>query len=116
MKFSVEALGGEIAVATEDNSFFAFDNIDLTDIKSVILGAFTQKENAVGGKIELRVGSPTGILVGEAEVRENNMVPVKIPLNKPPTGAPTKLYFVFKNANTGGKAICGVSTIEFSNK
>jgi cytochrome c len=116
MKFSVEALGGDVAVATEDNAFFAFDNIDLTDIKSVILGAFTQKENAVGGKVELHIGSPTGIIVGEAEIKENNMMPVKIPLSKPPTGSEGKLYFVFRNAATGGKAICAVSTIEFSNK
>jgi cytochrome c len=115
-KFTIEALGGEVAIASEDNSFLAFNDIDLTGITSVSVSAFTSKGQTAGGKVELHVGSPTGILLGEAEIPEGNMLPVKIPLSKPPTSPSAKLYFVFKNPKTEGKPIGAISTIEFLNK
>jgi cytochrome c len=114
-KFNVEQLGGDVAIATEDNSYIVFKDIDLTGIKSLTIGAFGQKGNTAGGKIEIRTGSPTGILLGEGTVAETNMMPLKIPLNKPPT-APTPVFFVFRNPNAEGKALFVVSTVEFVNK
>ena len=51
------------------NSFLAFKEMDLTDIKALELNAAAQKrEGAMGGKIEIRLDSPTGTLVGEQNV------------------------------------------------
>ena len=116
-KFTVEALGGEVVIGTQDNAYFVLDDIDLSDIKTITVGAFSQKANTVGGKLEIRAGSLTGLLVGEAEVPQGNLAPVKVPIKKiPATPLPMKLFFVFKNANNDGKPLFAVSIVEFSNK
>ncbi len=112
-KFNVEALGGEIVIATEDGAYFGFKNIDLTGVKGLTIGAFSQKGQSVGGKVEVRTGSPTGAVLAEAEVSESNMMPLKVSLNA--TGQ-QNLYFVFKNPKAEGKALFGISTIDFLNK
>jgi cytochrome c len=48
-----------------NNTFAAFNNIDLTGIKYITLGAATQGTSAV---IEVRLGSPDGALLGEAAI------------------------------------------------
>ncbi|GGD70788.1 hypothetical protein GCM10011514_38620 [Emticicia aquatilis] len=112
-KFNVEALGGEIVVGTEDGAYVGFKNIDLTGVKGLSIGAFSQKGQSVGGKVEVHAGSPTGALLAEAEVSESNMKPVKVSLN---TTGQQNLYFVFKNPKAEGKALFGISTIDFLNK
>ena len=116
MKYNVEALGGDIVVATEDNGFIAYEDIDLTDITAVLIEAMANNPAVVGGKIEIRKGSPTGILVGEADIPKGNAVPIKVPLSKQPVGMPQKLFFVFKNPKNDGKPLFSVRTIEFLNK
>jgi cytochrome c len=112
-KFNVEALGGEIVIATEDGAYFGFKNIDLTGIKGLTIGAFSQKGQSVGGKFEVRSGSPNGTLLAEAEVSESNMMPLKVSVN---TTGQHNLYFVFKNPKAEGKPLFGVSSIDFLNK
>ena len=115
MKFNVEQLGGDVAIAETDNAYLAFKDIDLTGITALKIGVFSSKGNNVGGKIEIHAGSPTGILLGEKEVPEGNLAPVKIDLAKPPTTA-MPLYFVFKNPKNDGKPLFAVQNIEFLNK
>jgi cytochrome c len=112
-KFNVEALGGEVVIATEDGAYFGFKNIDLTGVKGLSIGAFSQKGQSVGGKVEVRTGSPTGALLAETEVAGENMMPLKVNVNV--TGK-QNLYFVFKNPKAEGKALFGISTIDFLNK
>lgn len=112
-KFNVEALGGEIVIATEDGAYFGFKSIDMTGVKGLTIGAFSQKGQSVGGKVEVRTGSPTGALLAEAEVSESNMMPLKVSVN---ATSQQNLYFVFKNPKAEGKALFGVSTIDFLNK
>jgi cytochrome c len=115
-KFNVEQLGGEVAIASADNSYLAFKELDLTGIKSLTIGAFSQKANTAGGKIEIRAGSPTGELLGEGSVSDSNIMPVKIPLTKPPSAPMPSIYFVFKNPKNEGKPLFALTTIEFLTK
>ncbi len=115
MKFAVEGVG-DVSVGTENNAYLAFNDIDLTDIKSVTVGATGRKGGTSGGKLEIRAGSLTGLLLGEAEVPEDNTVPIKIPLSKPPSATSTKLFFVYKNPKNEGKPLFSIRGIEFSNK
>ena len=116
-KFNVEQLGGEVAIASENDSYIAFKDIDLTGIQSLSISAFSMKGSTAGGKIEVHLGSPTGALLGNVDVPDGNMAPLKIVLNKPPTPPmPTTVYFVFKNPDSGGKPLFAVNTIEFFEK
>lgn len=109
-KFAVEQLGGDVAAATENESYIAFKGIDLTGVKVIIIGAFSQKGMSVGGTVEVRLGSPTGTVVGTAEVPEASMNPLKIKVD---TAGEQNIYFVFKNPKAEGKPLFAVNTIEF---
>lgn len=109
-KFTVEQLGGEVVVASENDSYIAFKNIDLTGIKTIVIGAFSQKGMTVGGGLEVRLGSPTGTVVGTATVPEASMAPLKIKVD---TAGEQNIYFIFKNPKPEGKPLFAVNTIEF---
>ncbi|RYU96532.1 ThuA domain-containing protein [Emticicia agri] len=109
-KFNVEQLGGELAIASENDSYIAFKDIDLTGIKTIIIGAFSQQGTTVGGTMEVRLGSPTGTVIGTADVQEANMNPLKIKVD---VAGVQNIYFVFKNPKAEGKPLFGVNTIEF---
>ncbi len=111
-KFNVEALGGEIVIAMEESNIM-FKDMDLTGIKTLVLSAFSQKGQTVGGKIEVHTGSPTGTLLGEVEVPEGSMAPLKMPVNV--TGI-QNVYLVFKNPKSEGKPLFALNTIDFLNK
>ncbi|MBA4852526.1 ThuA domain-containing protein [Emticicia sp. BO119] len=109
-KFNVEQLGGEVVVASENDSYIAFKNIDLTGIKTIIIGAFSQKGQTVGGSLEVRLGSPTGTVVGTGDIQESSMAPLKIKVD---IAGEQNIYFVFKNPKPEGKPLFAVNTIEF---
>ncbi|WP_353719169.1 PKD domain-containing protein [Dyadobacter sp. 676] len=61
--------GQGFAVVAFGNSYIAFPSIDLTGIDSVELNAAAQqREGSVGGTIEIRLGSPDGILIGQQKL------------------------------------------------
>ena len=112
-KFTVEQLGGEVVIATENDSYIAFKNIDLTGVKSIVVGAFSQQGTTMGGALEVRLGSPTGTVVGNLEVKEASLMPLKMKVN---TAGEQDLYFVFKNPKAEGKPLFAINTIEFLDK
>lgn len=114
-KFKVEQLGGDVAIANGDGSYFAFNDIDITGIKSLSISAFSMSGRTAGGTIELHQGSENGMLLGSAIVENGKMLPVKIALPNTVSGM-QNLYFVFKNKNAEGKPLFAVSTIEFLTK
>jgi cytochrome c len=116
MKYLSDRLG-EVAAIGEDNAFINFKDIDLTGINAINLGVFSIKGSTVGGKIEIRLGSPTGTLLGAVDVPEVNVAPLKVPLNKPPQPPmPQTIYFLFRNPQNQGKPLMVLSTIEFMTK
>ena len=51
-----------------DNAFLGFNQLDLTGINAIEIGAEVDAQvNAAGGIIEIRLGSPEGTLVGKTE-------------------------------------------------
>jgi cytochrome c len=113
-KYNAEQIGGEVMVISEDNAFINFKDIDLTGINAINIGVFSLKGTTVGGKIEIRLGSPTGVLLGTADVPEANVAPLKVPLNKPPQPPmPQTIYFVCTNPKNEGKPLMVLNTLEF---
>ncbi|WP_338877017.1 PQQ-dependent sugar dehydrogenase [Spirosoma sp. SC4-14] len=52
-----------------NNSYIAFQKLDLTGIKQLELNAAAQRrEGSAGGTIEVRIGSPTGPIIGQTTV------------------------------------------------
>ena len=108
-KYKVDGLG-EVLVATGDKGFAKYNGIDLTGIKNISFMGLYMQGQTVGGTLELRTGSPTGNLVGSAEINASNKF--NIPVN---ISGVQDLYFVFVNPKGGDGALFGLKDFLFEN-
>jgi cytochrome c len=115
---------GNIVIASVKESSIGFKNIDLTGIDKIAFTATAPKSqlNAAGGFIEVRLGSPTGKLVGKTEMIEpkdpasQTGMPPAVVANLTKTSGTHDVYFVFKNDKVdGGQALFVVIDLEFQN-
>ena len=105
------ASGADVVISNSTQSYIAFNNIDLNGIRKLELTP-VKDAKAAGGKVEVRLGSPTGALIGEAEIKGDATSPVEVPLRQP-GGAAQTVYFVFVNPSAGTKALLTIDTIQF---
>ena len=75
--------------------------------------AIAADERTAGGKLEARLDSPTGKLIGEADVKQGSMGSVKLPFGQPVTGR-HKLYLVFVNPTAGEKPLFALDKVQFT--
>jgi cytochrome c len=139
--------GQGFAVVAFENSYIAFPGIDLTGIDSLELNAAAQqREGSVGGTIEIRLGSPTGTLIGQHKLSVAKPVDMTKmmaelengakkegaaakPAPRPrftqplvrigiqPTTGKQDVYFVFRNAEAKPiEPLMSFSRIKFKNK
>jgi cytochrome c len=114
MKYKLPT-GNEVVVATADGGYVVYENLDLTGISKLKVGAYTAKGMTVGGTLEVHVDSPTGPKIGSVQISEDTMGEVEIPLQVPADRRQRNLYLVFKNANANNKPLYSISTLEFIN-
>ena len=95
-----------------DNAYLRFNGIDLQGVAQLTI--FT-KGFGVGGKIELRVGSPEGTLLGETRFPGKDDKEKNVPLKLTATAPPGKqdIYLVFRNPDAKGNFLGGVEKLEF---
>ena len=103
---------GPAAIGTKSGSYIAFNDIDLTGIESLSPTVFASTTQTAGGKLEARINSPTGPLLGEAEVKPGTAGPVNLPIRQPVQGM-HKLYLVFVNPEAGQKALFALDKVQF---
>lgn len=82
-----------------DGSYIAFSALDLTDIDSVRYGLVTSPLHSSGGRIDLRLDGPDGVLVSSTEVRPDSsrFGPMEISASVEATEGEHDVYFVFRN-------------------
>ncbi|HEY0669955.1 MAG TPA: carbohydrate-binding protein, partial [Sphingobacteriaceae bacterium] len=105
----INGMDGTVNAIPNANGHLGFKNIDLSGIKQLEFDITTSpRENNQGGKIEIRIDSPSGELIGQIDVpsvddepRDAKAAPLKTDI-KTTTGFHT-VYLVFKNA--GAKPI-----------
>ncbi|GAB3931708.1 PQQ-dependent sugar dehydrogenase [Mucilaginibacter myungsuensis] len=97
----VNGVDGSTNVVGKQNGYIAFKKLDLTGVQQLRFFAFaTVLENNPGGKIEVRIDSPTGPLVGEVEIEQVDVKPktvVYANTDVKDTAGQHDVYFVFKN-------------------
>ncbi|GAB3948965.1 hypothetical protein GCM10028805_24530 [Spirosoma harenae] len=103
---------GPAAIGTKSGSYIAFNDIDLTAIESISPTVFASTTQTVGGKLEARINSPTGPLLGDVEVKPGTAGPVNLPFRQPVQGI-HKLYLVFVNPEAGQKALFALDKVQF---
>jgi cytochrome c len=114
---------GDTVVLNEikPNSFFMFKHVDLTGIHSIAagIGMGDNRYQYGGGRIEARLGSAKGKLLGQVVLPVPEQAPrmkfteVNIPLEAVTDGAFHDLYFVLKNENTPSKPVIAVDWVRF---
>jgi cytochrome c len=107
-KQGVEGIPVEITVVSRAGSSVALKQIDLTGIGAVTLAAVAPAQyQAKGGKIEVRLDSPTGALIGESAsitpTAAANAPPSQLRVVLQPTSGLHDVYLVFTNPDAKGE-------------
>ncbi len=101
--------GNNLAIPVKSGAYMVLNQTDLSGVANLVVRATAPKPqlNASGGKVELRLDSPTGTLVGESAFLEATdkldftpsslTVPVKLPI--PFDNKLHDVYMVFVNPN-----------------
>jgi cytochrome c len=108
MNYKVDGIG-EVVIMLNDKSYVTYNDIDFSGIGSFKVMAIASDERTVGGKVEIRLDSPTGQLLGTGDVEKGMPKPTKVTIS--PTAGFHNLYVVFTNPSNGGKPICALMDI-----
>jgi cytochrome c len=100
-----------VAIVMASGTYVQFNKLDLTGIKAMLFAVAIPKQQlqAVGGRIEVRLDSPTGQLLGQTDdllpAESKNAADVFKPSTTKITLTPATgihdLYFVFRNEKAG---------------
>ena len=116
-KMTVPEVPIEITLANRAGAAVTFKRIDLSGVSAVVFVAAAPTQNqAIGGKVEVRLDSATGPLVGETGMilpsPESTPAPYRATLR--PTAGVHDVYFVFQNdAAKIGQLLFAVMTATF---
>ena len=120
---SYRPFNGDTVVLNElkSNSFFVFKHVDLTGVHSVALGIgmSDSKYQFGGGRVEIRLGSAKGKLLGQAALSEKDVSSrmefseVNVPLPVMDSAGFYDVYFVLKNENAPSKSVAAVDWVRF---
>ncbi|MGH7638297.1 MAG: c-type cytochrome, partial [Gemmatimonadaceae bacterium] len=109
----------EVAIGTRSGAYVGFEKIDLTGISAITFSALAPEPqlNAIGGKVEVRLDSATGPLLGETEtIRPTSTMGPPTQLRAPlrPTAGTHDVYFVFRHADAAqGRNLFILTTATF---
>ncbi|OOG76817.1 PQQ-dependent sugar dehydrogenase [Algoriphagus sp. A40] len=117
------------------DSHFALKGIDLTGIQQIdVLANISQRNGAIGGSVEIRLGSPTGEILGSSEkigrvemgfrppqgmnmLEWRRQVAPRAKVAIKPVAALQDIYLIFKNPDAKGEEVLmSIIEIEFKNK
>ncbi len=105
--------GQELVTGASNRAFIRFDDIDISNVKKIAVGAMSSKGKTAGGKLEIRLDTPNGPKIGEGTVTEDTAHPVQISLKPAATPKKRPLYFVFVNPDAKGKQLFSIGDISF---
>ena len=92
----------EITIGTRSGAYVGHKQLDLTGVSAIVFSAIAPvpNVNAAGGKVEVRLDSATGVLVGEtARIQPQAAMgaPSRLRAALRPTAGVRDVYFVFRN-------------------
>ena len=115
--------GNKLAIPAKNGSYMILNQIDLSGIKSIEFAATAPKPrlNAAGGRVQIRLGSLKGKLIGQTEFLEPSdamnfepkIITVILTLPESEANNLQDLYVVFVNPEAGTQSIMVLMGIEF---
>ncbi|GAB4021673.1 PQQ-dependent sugar dehydrogenase [Spirosoma koreense] len=114
-----------LVIVMASDTYVQFNKLDLTGIRTMEFAVAVPKTQlmAVGGRVEIRLDSPTGQLLGQTEELVPNESKDPADMFKPslakvtitPATGEHDLYFVFKNEKAGKSPLFVPVTVQFAN-
>ena len=109
--------GNAFCIPTKSGAYMVLNQVDLTNIAilEIIASAPTSQLVAAGGKVELRLDSPTGQLIAETPFLEpsDGFGGKPLQANVKPTEGVHDVYLVFVNPKADGRSLMVVTGVEF---
>jgi cytochrome c len=122
MKFKEPSFPGTLMIGQKNNAYIGFKQIDLTGIEQIMFVTMAPAEYGMtGGKIEVRLDSPTGELLGttsEIAAKKGGQRPAPIIAQAKikPTSGLHDVYYVLKNETAkDGQSLFVVLKIQYMN-
>ncbi len=105
----------EVLAPVKNGSYAVYKDIDLTDISTLSFMVYAEPSRTVGGKIEVRLDSPTGALIGAVEVPDNKVGVLNAAIRRPDEKL-HNVYLVFTTAQSvpENKGLFGLEGIQFN--
>lgn len=105
----------EVLAPVKNGSYAVYKDIDLTDISTLSFMVYAEPSRTVGGKIEVRLDSPTGALIGEVEVPDNKVGVLNASIRRPDEKL-HNVYLVFTTTQSvpENKGLFGLEWIQFN--
>jgi cytochrome c len=106
---------------TKNNEFFVFKHVDLTAVHTIAMGVGMSDRlyQYAGGRVEVRLDSPKGTLVGKVALPSDTgndrmkFAEIALPVTDPGDGAFHDLFFVLKNENSPSKGTGAIDWVRF---
>ena len=119
--FSFGKINGlECLLLPKEESWFALDSIDCTDVGSVTINTEWQSPLQAVISFEVRLDAANGKLIGNGvtviPIKDKKAGTTKILLEKITDGSLHKLYFMYKPKPGNEKLLAGISGWEFNGK
>ena len=121
-KQTVAEIPVEITVVSRSGASARLKQLDLTGVAAVVLLAVAPaRYQALGGKVEVRLDSATGPLLGETELirptTDSTAPPSRLRVALPPTSGLHDAYLLFRNPEAkGDQFLFGLLTATFESK
>jgi cytochrome c len=114
-KMQVPQFPVPMTMPNRSGSFTRFRQLDLTGISAIVFGISAPAQyGAQGGKVEVRIDSETGPLIGETEAVQpqtaQNAPPLQPRATLKPTTGQHDVYFVFRNEQAKAQQMLFVVT------
>ncbi len=92
----------EVTIGARSGAFVGFKQLDLTGLSAIVFSASAPvpNVNSTGGRVEVRLDSVTGVLVGQTELIQPQpamVAPLELRAALRPTTGLHDVYFVFRN-------------------
>jgi len=112
----------EVTIGSRSGAYVGFKQLDLTGVSAIVFAAMapTPQLNATGGKVEVRLDSATGPLVGETELIQPAATmgaPTRLRAVLAATAGRHDVFFVFRNADAAqGRNLFILTTATFEHQ
>ncbi len=121
-KFKLPDMANTLMIGQKDGAFIGFQQLDMTGVDQITFVTSAVKQfGMTGGTVEVRLGAPTGALIGEssqivpvASPAQGRPAPSVVSAKVKPVSGYHDVYFIYRNSNAApGQMLFVMLQIQF---